>query len=68
MEFVSDITNAIVGGVSNLGTGLATAVVDTWNTVMLTETGGLSNFASWGLCFLGVGLVIGFVRKFCHKN
>lgn len=64
MEFITDITNAIVGGVTGLGTGIASAIVDTWDAVMLNAEGNLSNFGAWGLVFLGVGLVVGAVRKF----
>jgi len=60
----SQIVDTIVSGVTGLATGITGAVVDTWNGIMLDSSGNLSGVATWGLVFVGIGVVMGFVRKF----
>lgn len=57
------IVETVVDGVTGLATGVGTAIVDVWNSVMV-QNGNLTGVATWGLVFLGIGIVLGFVRKF----
>lgn len=60
----SQIVDAVVSGVTGLASGIGGAVVDTWNAVMVDSSGNLTGVATWGLVFLGVGIVMSFVHRF----
>ena len=61
------IVETFVGAVGEFCSGLATAVVDTFSTVCLNETGGLSDLAIWGITFGAIALAVGVVRMFTRK-
>lgn len=60
----TQIVDAVVDGVTGLAAGVGAAVVDTWNAVMVDSSGNLTGVATWGLVFLGVGIVMSFVHRF----
>ena len=62
-----EIVETFLSGVTGLGSGLGTAIVDTFNSVVLTSEGKLSNIAIWGLTFGGMALVIGLAKLFSRK-
>lgn len=62
-EIVTTITTAATGFASGFGR----AVVETFETIMVSENGNLSNLAIWGLVFGGVGLIIGLSKLFTRK-
>lgn len=63
MNIVETFTTAF----TNMASGLGTGVTDLFNNVFVTESGGLSNLAVWGLTLGGVGLALGLVRFFTRK-
>lgn len=62
-EIVSTFTEAL----SSLAAGVASTVVATFNAIMMTSEGKLSNVAIYGIVFLAVSLGIGLVKKFTAK-
>lgn len=62
-EIVSTFTTAF----TDLCSGVAGGVVDTFNTVFMTTDGKLSNLAIWGIVFGAVGLGLAIIRKFTAK-
>ena len=63
MEIVSTFVTAL----GDFCSGIATAVVDTFEKVCLTADGGLSNLAIWGITFGAITLAVGVVRSFTRK-
>ena len=63
----SQIVDTFLEGVTGLGSGLGRTIVDTFNSVVMTSDGKLSNLAIWGLVFGGSALIIGVVKHFARK-
>ena len=63
----SEIITTFVEALSSLASGLASTVVATFDAVMMTSDGKLSNLAIYGIVFLAVSLGIGLVKKFSSK-
>jgi len=63
MNIVQTFTEAF----TNMTSGIGTGIVDLFNNVFVTEEGGLSNLAIWGITFGAIGLVLGLVRLFTRK-
>lgn len=61
-QIVQVITNAANG----LASGLASSITSTFNT-LIVNNGQLTEFASYGLVFVGVGFVMGIIRWFSRK-
>ena len=59
-SIVETITQAFTGLLGGLGSGIVGFFDD---VVMAPEGGGISNFATWALVFLGVSFAIFIVRK-----
>lgn len=59
---IEKIVNAIVSVLTSFGTGVATFFNDFVGELIFTAEGELSAFASWGLAFLGLALVLGLGR------
>ena len=57
-EMITTITDAL-GGVL---TGVGSAIVDFFNTAVLTTDGKLTTFAVWALAFLGISFGLGVVK------
>ena len=62
-EIITTFTTAL----SSLASGVASTVVATFDSVMMTSDGKLSNLAIYGIVFLAVSLGIGLVKKFSSK-
>lgn len=58
MEIVSTFTSSF----GDLCSGLASTVVTTFDTVMTTTDGKLSNIAIWGITFMGVAGGLGLIN------
>ena len=58
MEIVSTFTGAF----GDLCTGLGGTIVSTFDTVMTTTDGKLSNIAIWGITFMGVSGGLGLIH------
>lgn len=67
MDFITSAVTAVTSSFSAFLTGIASAVVDTFDAVFVTSEGGISNIAAWGLMFLAVGFGSRFLRKFTNK-
>lgn len=63
-SIVETITQAFTGLLGGLGSGIVGFFDD---VVMATEGGGISNFATWALVFLGISFAIFIVRKITGK-
>lgn len=63
----AEIITTFVEALSSLASGLASTVVATFDAVMMTSDGKLSNLAIYGIVFLAVSLGIGIVKKFSGK-
>ena len=65
---VESIVSAITGAFTGLLSGLGTGIVGFFDDVIMNEAGdGISNFATWALVFVGVGLALFVVRKITGK-
>lgn len=62
-EIISTFTTALSG----LAEGVSSTVVSTFNTIMTTSEGKLSNLGIYGIVFLAVSLGIGIVKMFSNK-
>lgn len=62
----SQIVTTITDAANGLASGLASSVTSTFNTLIVNE-GQLTEFAAYGLVFVGVGFVIGLIRWFKRK-
>lgn len=56
---IEKVVSAITGTLTSFGTGVATFFNDFVKELVFTTEGELSAFASWGLAFLGLSLVLG---------
>lgn len=66
-DFITSATTAVTGSFSAFLSGVASAVVDTFDAIFVTSEGGLTNLAAWGLMFLAIGFGSRFLRKFTNK-
>ena len=64
---VSEIITSIVDAFTSFITGLGTGIVDFFRGLVLDENGGLTEFAAWGLAFLGLGLAVSIVYAILRK-
>lgn len=62
-----NIVGTFVDAISGVATGVASTVTEVFNSIMMTEAGGLSNLAIWGLTFGAIGLVVGLCKLFTRK-
>ena len=64
-SIVETITSAFTGLLGGLGSG----IVGFFDDVVMSpaEGGGISNFATWALVFLGISFAIFIVRKITGK-
>ena len=63
----SSIVGTFVEAIGGVAKGIATTVVDVFDTVFLTADGNISSLAIYGLVFGAIGLGIFLVRKFTSK-
>lgn len=64
---IAKFVTAIVSVISGVTQGFATTFVDGADTLLLTEAGELTNFASFGIIVLGIGLVTGIVTWIARR-
>lgn len=60
------IVSTIVEAFTGITTGIAEAVVDTFNAVVTNGEGGLSALGIWGLVLISVGFGFGLLKKFTN--
>lgn len=63
----AEIVTTFTTSLSSLATGLASAIVSTFDTVVTNSEGKLSNLAIWGITFGAIGLGTFLVRKLSKK-
>lgn len=63
----AEIVQTITGAATNFASGFGSAVVNTFDTILINGDGGLSNLAIWGLVFGGVALIVGLSKMFTRK-
>ena len=67
----AQFVEAIVGGFSSGGTGLATGLIDAFDAVTTTSAGTLTGVAQVGCTLIGFWLIVGVTRglyaKFAHR-
>lgn len=64
---VAEMIKAITDAFTALFTQLASGIVDGFETLVMTSDGKLSAFATWGLAFIGIGLVFTVIRVILRK-
>jgi len=65
---VADIVAALTSGFSALVTAMSTLILDAFEILVYNETDGLTDVATWGLVFAGLGIVIGIVNRFARAT
>lgn len=63
----TQIVNTVVEAFTGLAEGIASTVQTVFEQLFITENGGISNLAIWGLVFVGVGAAFGLVKMFTNK-
>lgn len=58
---INDIITTLTQAITSFGTAAVQAITTNFNALVM-DGEGLSNIAVWGLCFMGVSLVIGLGR------
>ncbi len=67
MDFVTDITTHFLQVISSIFQGIGTGFVDLFKTIMLNETGGLSEMGVWIVIFMGLSFAITIVWRLVKK-
>lgn len=63
----TSIVSTFVDSMKGIAAGAASTIKSTFDALVVTENGGLSNLAIWGLVFGGIAIALGVVRLFTHK-
>ena len=63
----ASIVKTVVDAVQAFLTGIGNSIVDLFDGIVISSTGGLTNFATWALVFLGVGLASGVIAAVLRK-
>lgn len=63
----SSIVGTVVDAIKAFLTGIGNSIVDLFDGIVVAENGGLTNFATWALVFLGVGLASGVIAAVLRK-
>lgn len=58
---LNEIITTLTQSITAFGTSAVSAITTNFNALVM-DGEGLSNVATWGLCFMGVSLVIGLGR------
>ena len=64
---LSSLTEAITSGVSGIMTSVTTAIPVGFDNLLVGAEGNLTNFAEFGLYFIGFGMTVGLARWLAHK-
>lgn len=63
----ASIVETIVDAAGSFATGLGKCIVDLFNNIVVTEDGGLTNFATWALVFAGLGIITAVICAVLRK-
>lgn len=61
------IVSTIVDAIKSFLSGVGNTIVDLFDGIVVDSTGALTNFATWALVFLGVGLASGVIAAVLRK-
>lgn len=67
MQFVTDITTHFLEVISAIFQGIGTGLVDLFQTIMLTEEGGLNEMGIWIVVFMGLSFAITITMRLVKK-
>lgn len=61
------IVDTVVTAIKAFLTGVGNSIVSLFDGIVVGSNGGLTNFATWALVFLGVGLASGVIASVLRK-
>lgn len=61
------IVTTVVNAIKSFLSGVGDTIVSLFDGIVVTDAGGLTNFATWALVFLGVGLASGVIAAVLRK-
>lgn len=61
------IVTTVVDAIKSFLSGVGDSIVSLFDGIVVKPTGGLTNFATWALVFLGVGLASGVIAAVLRK-
>lgn len=61
------IVNTVVTAIKGFLSGVGDTIVSLFDGIVVTTGGGLTNFATWALVFLGIGLASGVIAAVLRK-
>ena len=67
MEFITDITDTFLEVISAIFEGIGTGLVDLFQTIMLTEEGGLNAMGIWIVIFMGLSFAVTITMRLIRK-
>jgi hypothetical protein len=67
MDFVTDITDTFLEVISEIFQGIGSGLVDLFETIMLTEDGGLSEMGIWIVVFMGLSFAVTITWRLLRK-
>lgn len=67
MQFVIDITTNFLQVISAIFQGIGTGLVDLFQTIMLTEEGGLNEMGIWIVVFMGLSFAVTITMRLIKK-
>ena len=63
----SSIVTTVVDAIKSFLSGVGNSIVTLFDGIVVSANGGLTNFATWALVFLGVGLASGVIAAVLRK-
>lgn len=61
------IVTTVVDAIKSFLSGVGDSIVSLFDGIVINSNGGLTNFATWALVFLGVGLASGVIASVLRK-
>ena len=61
---VADIVGVFLDALTEMVSGVSTALIDIFDTLVYNATDGLTGIATWSLVFGGIALVLGLINRF----
>jgi hypothetical protein len=61
---VAEIVGVFLDALTEMVSGVSTALIDVFEILVYNPTTGLSGIATWSLVFGGIALVLGLINKF----
>lgn len=65
---VAEIVNALTQGFTLLVSAMSNLILTAFGDLVYNPTDGLTDLATWGLVFAGLGIVIGIVNRFARAT